>query len=132
MSFLHTVASFLQPAPQIEIQFWLSPSAKQQRNPCSGPQPVYLDLSMPVIKAIVKLPIGLKGNSKCISGNSLSLLEVQNKDVSTASQTSLTGVRLHLRCRLVFLGDNKQYSNKGNEGLRREGHHGKREKPESY
>ena len=87
---------------------------------------------MPVKKAIVKLPIGLKGNSKCISSNLSSLLEVQNKDISTASQMSLTGVRLHLRCRLVFLGDNKQYSNKGKEGLRREGHHRKREKPKSY
>ena len=27
------------PAPQTEINFLSSPSAKQRRNPCSGPQP---------------------------------------------------------------------------------------------
>ena len=136
MSYLHIVASFLQPAPQMEIKFWLSPSAKRRWNPCSGRQPVYLDLSMhydwPVKKAMVKLPIGSKGNSKCISSNSLSPFEAQNKYISTASQTLLTGVRVRLRCRLVFLGDNKQHLNNGNERLCTEGHHRKREKPESY
>ena len=52
-------------------------SVKQRRNPCSGPPPVYQDLSMrrdwPVKKAFVDLPIRMKGNSKPISGNSLSL-----------------------------------------------------------
>ena len=122
--------------PQIEFNFWLSLSAKQRQNPCSGPPLVYQDLSAiydwSVKKAIVKLSIGRKGNSKCISGNSLRSLEVQNKDISAASHTLLTGVRLHLRCRLVFLGDNKQHLNNGNERLCREGHHGRREKPESY
>ena len=33
------------PASQTEIQILLSPSAKQCRNPCSGPTPVYQDLS---------------------------------------------------------------------------------------
>ena len=33
----------------------------------------------PVKKAIVNLPVRLKGNSTRISGNSLSLLQVQNK-----------------------------------------------------
>ena len=46
----------------------LSASAKQRRNPCSGFPPVYQDLSRhhdwPVKKAIVDLPIRLKGNSK--------------------------------------------------------------------
>ena len=28
-----------------ETKLWLSPSAKQCRNPCSGPPPVYQDLS---------------------------------------------------------------------------------------
>ena len=40
------------------------------------PQPVYQDLSThhdwPFKKAIVSLPIRLKGNSKCTSANSLS------------------------------------------------------------
>ena len=34
--------------PQMELimNFWLSPSAKQHRNPCSGLPPVHQDLSM--------------------------------------------------------------------------------------
>ena len=70
-------------------------SAKQRQNHCSGPPPVYQDLSTrpdwPVKKAIVDLPIRLKGNSKRTSGNSLSPLEAHNKDLGTASQTLLTG-----------------------------------------
>ena len=58
---------------QTEINFWFSRSAKQCQNPCSGPPPVYQDLSTchdwPVNKAIVNLPIRLKGNSKCISSS---------------------------------------------------------------
>ena len=36
------------PVPQMELimNFWLSPSAKQHRNPCSGLPPVHQDLSM--------------------------------------------------------------------------------------
>ena len=49
-------------APQTE----LSPSAKQRRNPCSGPSPVYQDLitryDWPVKNAIVDLPIRLNEN----------------------------------------------------------------------
>ena len=40
--------------------------------------------------------IMLKGNSKRTSGNSLSPLGVQNKDLCAASQTVLTGVCLRL------------------------------------
>ena len=32
-------------APQMEFNLSLSPSVKQRRNPCSGPSPVYQDLS---------------------------------------------------------------------------------------
>jgi len=35
----------------------------------------------PVRKAIVDLPIRLRGNSKCTSANLLSLLGVQNRDI---------------------------------------------------
>ena len=46
---------------------------------------MYQDLSTyrdwPVRKSIVDLPIRLKGNSKRISGNSLSPLGDQNKDL---------------------------------------------------
>ena len=62
---------------------------KQRQNPCSGPPPVYLDLSTrhgwPVKNAIVDLPIILKGNSKRTSGNWLSPLDAQNKDIGSAS-----------------------------------------------
>ena len=49
-----------------------------------------------VKNAIVDLSIRLKGNLKHISGNLLSLLEAQNKDISAASQTVLIRDRLHL------------------------------------
>ena len=48
----------------------------------------------PKLKAIVDLSISVKRNSKHPSGNSLSLLGTQNKDLGTASQTSLTKVKL--------------------------------------
>ena len=48
----------------------------------------------PVAEAIVDLPIKIKGNSICTSGDPLSLLEAQNKDIGTASQTLLTKVKI--------------------------------------
>ena len=79
-------------------------SVCEKKNPFSGPPLVYQDLSMhhdwPVKKAIVDLPLRLKGNLKRTSGNLLSLLGAQNKDISAASRMLLTGVRLHLQCRL--------------------------------
>ena len=86
------------------LTVWLSASAKQRRKPWSRPPPVYQDLSTrhdwPVKKAIVDFPIKLKGNSTRTSGNLLSLLGAQNKDVVAASQTLLTEVRLRLLRRL--------------------------------
>ena len=66
---------------------------------------VYQDLSTchgwPVNKAIVNLPIRLKGNSKRISSNLLSILETQNKDMGTALQTlCFKPVKFCLRYRL--------------------------------
>lgn len=50
--------------------------------------------------ALLKVPLSmlirLKGNYKCISSNLLSPLRAENKDIATALQTLLTGVRLHL------------------------------------
>ena len=61
-----------------ETKLWFSQSAKQCQNPWSGSPPEYKDLrachDWPVKKAIVDLPIRLKGNSKHTSGNSLSPL----------------------------------------------------------
>ena len=54
------------------------------------------------LKSIIDLPIRLKGNSKRISGNSLSLLGAQNKDLGATSQTLLNGVKLRLLRRLCF------------------------------
>ena len=60
-----------------ETKLWLSSSAKQRRNPCSGPPPVYQDLSTghdcSVENTIVNLPVRLKRNSKRISCNSESV-----------------------------------------------------------
>ena len=68
---------------------------------------VYQDLSTrhdwPVKKAIVNLPIRMKGNSKRTSGNSLNPLRAQNKDLAAASQTLLNEVKLRLQRRLVQL-----------------------------
>ena len=80
-----------------ESKLWLSLSVKQhQKNPCSGSPPVYQDLSMchdwPVKKAIVDLPISMKGNSNRTYSNSISPLWAQNKDLDSASQKSLTEV----------------------------------------
>ena len=43
----------------------------------------------PVKKAIIKLPIRMKGNLKRTSGNSLNPLGAQNKDLGAASQMLL-------------------------------------------
>ena len=87
-----------------ETKLWLSPSTKQRRNSCSRLPLVYQDLSTyrdwPIKKAIVDLPIRLKGNSKRNSVNSLSPLGAQTKDFGAASQTLLTGVKLRLQRRL--------------------------------
>ena len=56
----------------------------------------------PVTNAIVNLPIRFEGKfKKRISGNLSNPLGAQNKDIVTASQTLLTGVRLHLQGRLI-------------------------------
>ena len=73
----------IQTWPGCTTKLLLSPSAKQCWNPCSTPPPVYQDLSAcrdwPVKKAIVNLPIRLKGNSKLISGSSLSPLGARTR-----------------------------------------------------
>ena len=86
---------------QMKLLFWLNPSVKQHQTPCSGLPAVYPDLSMrhdwPVKKAFVfllEVANQVEGNSKRTSGNSLSLLGVQNKDLCTASQTVLPVTRV--------------------------------------
>ena len=85
----------------------VSPSAKPHQNPCSGslPVPAYSDLSMfhhwPVKKPFVDLRIRLKGNSKCIFGNLLSLLGPRTRMLALL-HGSLTRIRLGLRQRLQF------------------------------
>ena len=51
---------------------------------------------MPFEKAIVDLPIKKKGTFKRTSGNSLSPLGGQHKDINAASQTILMEVKLRL------------------------------------
>ena len=48
------------------------------------------DCSVKKSPPIVNLPIRLKGNLKCISGNLLSLLGAENKYIVTTLQTLLT------------------------------------------
>ena len=87
-----------------ETKLLLSPSAKGPWNPCSVPRLVYQGLSTghdwPFKKAIVDLPIRMKGNLKRTSGNSLTPFGALSKDISAASQTLLTEVELRLWRRL--------------------------------
>ena len=50
----------------------------------------------PLKKAIVDLPIRMKGNLTRTSDNSLNPVGGQNKDIGAVSQTLLTEVKLHL------------------------------------
>ena len=72
-----------------------------------GPPLMYQDLSTRhdwhFEKANVNLPIKTKGNLKPTSGNSLSPLGGQNKDIGAASQTLLTEIMLRL-CRRLYGG----------------------------
>ena len=65
---------------------------------------VYQDLSTrhdwPFKKAIVDLPIRMKGNLKRITDNSFTPLRPRDKDIAAASQTLLTEVKLCLWRRL--------------------------------
>ena len=76
------LCSYHVPQMELIMNFWLSPSAKKRQNPCSQPPPVFQDLSTHhdwrVKKAIVNLPVRLKGNLKFILDNSLSLLGAKN------------------------------------------------------
>ena len=51
-------------------------------------------------KAIVNLPVRLKGNSLFRWDNSLCQSAAENKDIDAASQTLLGGVRLRLQWRI--------------------------------
>ena len=50
---------------------------------------------------MVDLPIKMKENSKRSSGNSLSPLEPQNKDIGAALQTLIIEIELRLQRRLL-------------------------------
>ena len=67
-----------------ETKLWLSKFVNYRINPCSGPPPLYQDLSTPhdwpVEKAFVDLSIRMKRNLKSISGNLLSPLGAKNKE----------------------------------------------------
>ena len=83
---------------------WLSPSAKQRRNPCSRSPPVYQDLSTwhdwPVKNSIVDLPIRLKGNLKRISGSPLSPWRTKKQGSRRCCADVTIRVNLRLRRRL--------------------------------
>ena len=69
-----------------------------------------------VEKAIVDLPIKMKGNSKRTPGNSLSPLAAQYKNIGAAWWTLLTEVKFHLRRRLIRWQNDKKV-NKMDEEL---------------
>ena len=77
-----------EPVPQTKLNRGLCPFTKQRQSPCSCFAPAYQDLSTRMIgwveKAIVDLPIKMKGNSKRTSGNSLSPLAAQYKNIGAA------------------------------------------------
>ena len=84
------------------------------RHPPPPPTPLSFRVWVSAMIGLYKMPLSyfpirLKGNSKCICGNSLSPLVAQKKDFSPASQTSLTGLRLRLRGRLLRLEGNQNF-----------------------
>ena len=81
-----------------ETKLWLSLSVILVLGPhlCTGIQ-VCAMIGLLKTIAIVDLPIKVKGNSKCSSGNSLSPLGAQNKDISATSQMLLTKIKLRLQ-----------------------------------
>ena len=83
-----------------EIKLWLTPSAKQRRNPCSGLPAVYPDLSTrhdwPVKKGLCFVCRDRQSGWRGIR-NALPVIRwvrwgVQNKDLCAASQTVLIRV----------------------------------------
>ena len=84
------------PSPQTELNFLLSPSCETAPKSMFWAPPVCLDLSRrhdwPVKKAVVDLPIRLKGDLKRTSGNSLSPFGAQNKDLGAAASQTLLDV----------------------------------------
>ena len=68
-----------------------------------------MHLDWHVKNSIVNLPIRLKANSKHISSNLYSPLGAQNKEIGTALQMLLTGVRFYVRHRLYSPNDVPPY-----------------------
>ena len=98
---LNTGSTTDQPVPQMKPSFgYVYQQNSTEILACSGPPSLFQALSthhdQHVKKAIIKLPIRLKGNLKCNGGS-------QNKDLGTALQALLTGVRLCPRHRLALI-----------------------------
>ena len=87
----------VQPAPQTKLK-----TLVKSVDEIAPPKSLSRRYDWPVKKShcIVDLPIRMKGNSKCISSNSLSPEGAQNKDFGAALQTLLTEFKLRLRRRL--------------------------------
>ena len=85
--FHHHILKYKVPSKRSEeLNYWLSPSAKQWQKPCSGPSLVYQHLSTfmsamigLLTKPLFNLPIGLKGTSRHISVDSLKLLGLKTR-----------------------------------------------------
>ena len=95
VEFLHLLSHWQrQLASHTELNFWLIPPAKQHQYPCSRPPKVYQGCQD--LHVIVDLPIKLKEKLKQMFSSLLSQLWTENKDISTALQTLVTRVRLHV------------------------------------
>ena len=98
---LNTGSTTYQPVPQMKPSFgYVYQQNSTEILACSEPLPVYQALSthhdQHVKKAIINLPVWLKGKLKRNG-------EFQNKDIDTALQALLTGVRLRPRHRLALI-----------------------------
>ena len=87
----------------MDLNFWLSLSEKQPQKPYSGSPPVstriWVRAMISLLKSHCWFASQVEEKFNCIS-SSLGPLWAQNEDIGNASHTLLTGVTIHLWCRL--------------------------------
>ena len=87
-----------------ETKLWLSPSAKQRRNPSSGPPPVCTRIWVHAMIGPLKEPLSIRQSGWKEIRNVLPVIRcvswaAQNKDMGAAPQTLLTGVKWRMQRR---------------------------------
>ena len=87
----------------MDLNFWLRLSEKQPQKPYSGSPPVLTRIWVRAMISLLKrycwFASLVEEKFNCIS-SSLGPLRAQNEDIGNASRTLLTGVTIHLWCRL--------------------------------